>query len=493
MHFELIPLKLVYGGDALGHHAGRPVLVPRVLPGERVEAEAIRTAKGVVHARPLRILEPSPARIDPPCPYFGRPGAPSREAGWGAGRCGGCQYQHLNTEDQAAAKKEILRETLRRIGKITWDAEIRLHTGPAWNYRNQAQLKVARQPDGKVALGFFEAESTRLFPVDVCLILSPRLNAILGELRSANWSSRLGACCEIELLADDRDEKVMLTLRGNLEADVGPGLAPACIRRLTDTGPQARADPAVAGVSPTTDESEELARDCLARLPGVVSVACGPRSKPSRRPVSPNRPPADGLERGGRSVPARVFGESALFYRVNEIQYQISPGSFFQSSRFLLPELVTAVTEDESGSTALDLFAGVGLFTLPLARRFDRVISVEASPQSSSDLAANARAHALGNIRPVTGTVFDFLRRCAQSEPNLVILDPPRAGVGIKTLKYLVALRPKRLHYVSCSPPTLARDLGFITAHGYRLNFVELFDLFPQTYHIESVAKLTRD
>jgi 23S rRNA (uracil1939-C5)-methyltransferase len=443
--FEFSPLKLVYGGDALGHHAGRTVLVSRVLPGERVEAEAIRTAKGVVHARPLRILEPAPKRIDPPCPYFGR--------------CGGCQYQHLNPEHQAGAKQEILRETLRRIGRITWEAEIRLHTGPAWNYRNQAQFKVARQPDGKAALGFFEAESTRLFPVDVCLILSPRLNAILGELRSASWSPRLGACQEIELLADDRDEKVMLILRGSLSAS----------------------------------ENEEFARDCLARLPGVVSVACEPRSKPLRRPVSPDRPSADGLERGGRDVSARVFGAPTLSYAVDEFQYQISPGSFFQSSRFLLPNLVAAVTEAESGSVALDLFAGVGLFTLPLARHFNQVISVEVHPPSSADLAANARAQALRNIRPVTQTVFDFLRRCAQSEPDLVVLDPPRAGVGLNTLKYLLALRPKRLHYVSCSPPTLARDLAFITAHGYRLSSIELFDFFPQTYHIESLAKLAAE
>jgi 23S rRNA (uracil1939-C5)-methyltransferase len=468
--FEFSPLKLVYGGDALGHHAGRTVLVPRVLPGERVEAEAIRTAKGVLHARPLRILEPAPERMAPPCPYFGH--------------CGGCQYQHLNPEHQAAAKRSILREALRRIGKIIWEAEIRLHAGPPWNYRNQAQFKVARQPDGKAALGFFEAESTRLFPVDICLILSPRLNALLGELRSANWSARLAAYQEIELLADDRDEKVMLTLRGSPGEDVGPGLPSTSLTLRPSRDEQRRT------VAPAATEAEDLARDCLARLPGVVSVAYAPPSHPLRRPARADRPPADELERGGRDAPAQVLGAPALLYTVGEFQYQISPGSFFQSSRFLLPELVAAVTEGESGLVALDLFAGVGLFTLPLARHFDQVISVEVHPPSSSDLAANARAQTLRNIRPVTRTVFDFLRRCAQSEPDLVVLDPPRAGVGIKTLKYLLALRPKRVHYVSCSPPTLARDLGFITAHGYRLNSLELFDFFPQTYHIESLARL---
>jgi 23S rRNA (uracil1939-C5)-methyltransferase len=177
---------------------------------------------------------------------------------------------------------------------------------------------------------------------------------------------------------------------------------------------------------------------------------------------------------------------------VGEFGYQISPRSFFQSSRFLLPELVTAVTDEVSGAVALDLYAGVGLFTLPLARSFKQVIGVEADTRAAADLAANARVHAIENIRPVAETVFDFLRRCAQAEPDLAVLDPPRAGAGINILKLLLALRPKRLHYVSCSPPTLARDLGFLVGRGYRLNSIELFDFFPQTYHIESLAKLSR-
>ena len=140
----------------------------------------------------------------------------------------------------------------------------------------------------------------------------------------------------------------------------------------------------------------------------------------------------------------------------------------------------------------MDLYAGVGLFTLPLAGRFDQVIAVEAHPQAAADLAANARTVPGNKIRAITGTASDFLRRCAQMDPDLVVMDPPRAGVGAETLKLLLALRPQRLHYVSCSPPTLARDLGYLLKHGYRLDSLELFDFFPQTYHIESLARLSR-
>jgi 23S rRNA (uracil1939-C5)-methyltransferase len=418
--FEFSPVKLVYGGEALGYHAGRTVLVPRVLPGERAEVEEVRTQKGVVHARPLRIIEPSRERAEPLCPYFGR--------------CGGCQYQHLTLASQLTTKPEILRETLRRLGKVNWEAPIPVHASPAWNYRNQAQLKAGKSEDGSPALGFFAAESNRLIPIDSCPILSPRLNVLLGEFRSQPWAEALGHCREVELLADDRDEKVMLTLRGGWKAQ----------------------------------EARALAQRCLAELAGVVTVAIEP----------------------GASL--QVFGEPHLNYRVGDWTYQVSPTAFFQSQRFLLPEFVAGVVGEETGVVAIDLFAGVGLFTLPLALRFEQVIAVESHPQAAVDLAANARAATGLNIRAIAETADDFLRRCAQAEPDLVVMDPPRVGAGVATLKMLLALKPKRLHYVSCSPPTLARDLGFLLQQGYRLDAVEMFDFFPQTYHIESLARLSR-
>jgi 23S rRNA (uracil1939-C5)-methyltransferase len=415
MSFEFSPTKLIYGGEALGHHGGRAVLVARLLPGERAEVEEVRTAKGVVHARPLRIFEPAPERVEPPCPYFGR--------------CGGCHYQHLSPPLQSAAKREILRETLRRLGKIEWQDEIPLHAAPPWNYRNQAQIKIARESGGQVELGFFEPQSHRVFPVDHCLILSPRLNAVLAELRRPEWARGLGDFRQIELFADERDEEVMLTLEGE------------------------------------GGEVEPFGQSLLEKIPGVVCVALGHRF--------------------------RVLGRPALDYAVGGIRYRTSPGSFFQASRFLMSDLVTSVTGGERGELALDLFAGVGLFSLPLAQSFARVLAAEANPSAASDLKANAEASGLSNLRAAAETAYDFLRRFAQPGPDLVVMDPPRAGVDAGSLKLLAALRPRRIHYLSCSPPTLARDLAFLVAHGYHLDSIELFDLFPQTYHIEALAKLT--
>jgi 23S rRNA (uracil1939-C5)-methyltransferase len=187
---------------------------------------------------------------------------------------------------------------------------------------------------------------------------------------------------------------------------------------------------------------------------------------------------------------SRVFGDQALQYQVGDFKYRVSPGSFFQASKFLLPEFVKSATEGEQGALALDLFAGVGLLTLPLARQIDEVVAVEAHPLAAADLAANAKVHAFQNVRAVAETAFDFLRRYARSSPDLVVLDPPRAGVGSDTLKFIAALQPRRIHYASCHPPTLARDLGLLIARGYELKSIELFDFFPQTFHIECVAKL---
>ncbi len=420
MSFEFLPQKLVYGGEALGYAEGRTVLAPYALPGERLEVEAVHTTKGVVHARPVRILEAARERIEAPCPYFSR--------------CGGCHYQHLGIEQQVNWKVEILRETLRRIGKIAWEGEIRVHQADPWRYRNQAQLKVFESEPGRVEIGFFEADSHRLVPIDECLILSPRLNKILGELRRPERLSQLNRCQGIELMADDRDEQVRITFHGRFPKR----------------------------------QAKLLAAELLEQIEGVAAVVFS----------------------GDQGVDA--YGEAILTYRVGEFHYQASPSSFFQASRHLLSKFAGSVTETEPGDLALDLYAGVGLLTLPLARRFKRVIGVESHPAAVRDLAANAALHGLDRLKAVRQKAFEFLRRFAQTAPDLVVLDPPRTGAGKPTLKRLAELRPRRIHYAACNPPTWGRDLAYLVQSGYRLESVEMFDFFPQTYHIECLARLIR-
>jgi len=448
-HFELIPHKLVYGGSALGHHKGRPVLVSGALPGERVEVEPLHQAKGVVHGRVFEVLTPTSERIEPPCPYFGR--------------CGGCHYQHLEASRQLEVKQEILRETLRRIGHINWTGEIITRAAEPWHYRNQVQLKMRPAPDGRAALGFFEAESRRLVPIEACLICSPRLNEVIRELNQPEWTARLGRHREVELRADNRDEDVMIVLTGNVD-----------------------------------EESERLAQDCLSRLPGVVSVAIAPGPDWGGEEVGagPQRRSRRTRPRGEPAA-SKVYGKPRLAYEVGAFRYEISPGSFFQSSRFLLRHFVDTIAGGDGSSAmqapatlALDLYAGVGLLTFPLARRFNQVMAVEESRTAAADLTRNAAANRVSNVHTVGASAAEFLRRYAQAPPELVVLDPPRAGAEASVLRRITEIAPDRIHYASCSPPTLARDLAYLLGHGYGLEFLELFDFFPQTFHLETVAKL---
>jgi len=175
---------------------------------------------------------------------------------------------------------------------------------------------------------------------------------------------------------------------------------------------------------------------------------------------------------------------------LNYAGFQVSKGSFFQVNRFLIDRLVDEVVGNETGGTALDLYAGVGLFTLPLARKFERVIAVESGSGAVRDLELNA-AKIEQTVESAKSTVDQFLEDF--SEPcDLVVADPPRTGLGKLAVKRLIALAPRRMVIVACDPATLARDLVPLLTAGYAIERLTMVDLFPHTYHIETVAKLMK-
>jgi 23S rRNA (uracil1939-C5)-methyltransferase len=180
--------------------------------------------------------------------------------------------------------------------------------------------------------------------------------------------------------------------------------------------------------------------------------------------------------------------DAPLEFAVGRWRYRVSPGAFFQVNRFLSAELVETVTGGERGAAALDLFSGVGLFALPLTGSFTRVEAVEAHPAAVRDLRHNLGAAA--GAEAVAASALDYLQARPAAAADLVIADPPRAGLGPELTAALIALAPRKLHLVSCDPATLGRDLRQLTAAGYRISELHLFDLFPQTAHIETVVKL---
>jgi 23S rRNA (uracil1939-C5)-methyltransferase len=430
--------KLIYGGEGLAHHDGATVFVPLVLPAERVAVEAVEQKKNFVRGRVERILQAAPERVEARCRHFGV--------------CGGCDYQQIAYGAQLKFKSEILRETLRRIGKIEWAGEITAHGSQPWAYRNRAQWKVRpleiaggdgatlsaeNVADGgaRLGIGYFRANSTALCALEDCSIISPLLLKTLLSLRAALAAGTLPrGLREIEAFVDAADAKLLLT--------------------ATFAGFPSRA----------AEHAETFGRV----VPEIASLLF-------------HDPSHDRME---------LYGPGFLEYAAGGVSYRVGHFSFFQVNRFLVEELAREVVErEEGGRLALDLFAGVGLFSIPLARKFARVLAVESNPAAARDLETNMRGQ--GAIEVRSAEVEQFLKR-NKERPELVVLDPPRAGLTPESVERLGRLRPERITYVSCEPPTLARDLALFVNAGYECAEVHLFDLFPQTFHMETVVRLRR-
>jgi 23S rRNA (uracil1939-C5)-methyltransferase len=422
--------KLVYGGDGLAHADGNTVFVPYVLPGEEVRAAAKSKRKKLVWAQLLEVTSASAQREGARCPHFQT--------------CGGCHYQHISAAEQLRLKKEILRETLSRLGGIQWSGEIQEHSAEPYGYRNRAQWAV-RDANPR-AIGYFLPESSVIVPIDECPVLSPLLAKTFGQLQELARSNRLPErALEIEAFADSADEKISL----NVAFERFPKPA------------------------------KELAAAFREPLPQLESLLLAEEGK-------------DRFE---------LTGPGYLFQEAGGFRYRVSHLSFFQVNRFLVEDLLQTVVAGAKGETALDLYAGVGFFTLPLTRAFNRVVSVDANLAATRDLQVNAESAGLTVISH-SEHVEEFLRK-TNEKPDFVVLDPPRSGLGAEAAAKLAELGAAEIVYLSCDPSTLARDLAVLTGSKksgdaatastrYEIVDMHLFDLFPQTYHIETLVRLRR-
>ena len=373
--------KLVYGGDGLARLHGKVVLTPYVLPGEVVRAEVERVKSDLFRGRLIEVISPSASRVSPPCPFFLH--------------CGGCHYQHADFTFQVEQKRSILREALRRVGKIEFAGEIRTIVGESWGYRNRAQLHIENG-----SIGYFEQGSHSLCPIDRCAIASPALNHAIAKL---NGHLLQHVTATVELFTNETDTQVHVWDR-----------LPAAAHRLFDslgtTGP---------------------------------------------------------IEYGG---------------------FRVSPDSFFQVNRYLVDDLVKCAIGDRGGDWAIDLYAGVGLFSAGLAERFKKVTAVESSRRAFHDLEFNIDRRALPVVAE-NKPVEEYLAGLEHT-PELILADPPRTGLGKDVVRELARIRAPQLTIVSCDPATLARDLQGLLAAGYRIEQITMVDLFPQTFHLESVVHL---
>lgn len=451
---ELTIEKLIYGGDGLARlpadekGRGKAVFVPFTLPGEKVEASIEEEKPGFARATARRIVQASPERIEAQCPYFQR--------------CGGCHYQHTGYPQQLEIKAEILKENLRRLAKMELSSELQVHASPPWNYRNRTRLQV--RAESNFMLGYFKAGSHELLAVETCPISSPLLNRAIETLWRLGRAGEIpGKLREIELFANEDDTRLQVEVYSEPGEDK---------RRRTQA-------------------AQELLEGLRADLPEVLS-ACVFVQNPARAKVPTltlQRTRGEGPMQGHNVEADWILGPGEFLYRTKIAPLRVSAGSFFQVNRFLVDELVCTVTSGRSGDVALDLYAGVGLFTVALASSFGHIVAVESSHGSAKDLKYNSPR----NVKTVRSTVDEYLAGKAEKvRAELVVVDPPRAGLGDRVARGLVKLGAQRVIYVSCDPATLARDLSTLTAGGYRVERMHLVDLFPQTYHVETVVELVR-
>jgi len=439
---ELTIDSLAFGGDGVGRHEHVPVFVPFVCPGETVAATITVPKKRHAHAIAQEVITPAPERVMPPCQVFGA--------------CGGCQLQHLDYTAATAAKTRMVSDVMARVGKLP-DVPVR-DTVPSpvpYGYRNKIELTAAPAEGGGVDLCYHGVDPDERIPVLDCPIALPEigvlLEAVTGWLGQTGWpvyddstSEGLLRTVALRYSTSTREANVLLTTG---RRDVPDKVAQ--INALREANPQ---------------------------IVGVRHVA---RTRASQSTT-------------GRSV-GEMYGRPMNF-KVLDISLRVSPEAFFQVNDLLLPavyERIAAALEVRRGDHLADLYGGVGTFGMRLAKEVDHVTLLEMDRTAVQDAKANGRYNRIQNMTILRGQVEQQLTTIHESRPiDTVVLDPPRRGCSPGVLTALAKLRPRRVAYLSCDPPTLARDLQQLETLGLRTIEVQPFDMFPQTAQIEALATL---
>ena len=414
--------SVAYKGYGVARIDGKVVFVPYTMTGDEAWIEITEEKKTYSTARLNEIIKPSPGRVNPPCPYFGS--------------CGGCQWQHIDYSIQVEQKKEILGETLKRLGGLKEIPSITVTPSPKpYDYRVRVQLKVKAK-----AMGYYQQRSHRIVDIDHCPISHPLVNQIIRKLREA--LETLSRMEEIEINVSPEEGRGVLLFHPHSY----------------------------------DQRAEYFMKELL-------------RSQPMLKGIAITR--KDGF---------RLFGDPTLNFTIprsqerekRDLNLRISPGSFFQVNPEQNQRLVQTVlqfSEVDQEGRVIDLYAGAGNLTLSLAMEAREVLGIEENRMAFEDAQFNAERNGIKNGHFIQGRVEDVFLDWKREPPDLIVLDPPRTGC--KTiLDQVVRLKPKKIIYVSCEPTTFARDLGLFSERGYFLQRLSLIDIFPQTYHMETVGLL---
>ncbi|MBI4637749.1 MAG: 23S rRNA (uracil(1939)-C(5))-methyltransferase RlmD [Candidatus Rokubacteria bacterium] len=445
---------LAFGGEGVGRVDGYVLFVRGGIPGDRLRVRVTDARARYGRAAIEAIEEPSRDRVQPPCAYFGR--------------CGGCRLQHLAYPAQLAFKEKQVRDCLERLGGLgPFELRPILPAPEPYGYRNKMEFTVAGT-SGLPVIGLHEADRYDVvLDIDRCLLQSDTMNALLAEVRREVRARGLSV---YDQAAEQR-----------LDAGASRGLLRfVTLREGRRTG---EAMVNIVAAAPDVETLGPVAETLRARVPAAASVVLNVNAKQASVAVGQEE--------------HLLVGREHITEFLGGVTFQVSANSFFQTNTVQAERLFGIVAEAcglTGSETVLDLYSGTGAISLLLARRCRWVYGIEVSPAAVADALRNGRANGIENCTFLPGEVRHVLPALLRDgvRAEVVVADPPRAGFHPKALSALAALAPERVVYVSCNPATLARDVGDLGRHGYRVEWVQPVDMFPQTPHIEAVARLRR-
>ena len=438
--------SLAFGGNGVARLDGFVLFVRRGLPGDLVRARVTKVKRNHAEAVTVDVLEPGPVRVEAPCSHY-----PA---------CGGCRFQDLAYDAQIAEKEAQVRDALQRIGGLSEPPlEPILPVESIFHYRNKLEYSFTQADDGPT-LGLHRAGRwDEVLPIEQCWLTTDLGNAIRNAVRDWAREERLRAY----------DQKTHEGFLRHLVVREGRNTGQALVVLVT---------------APGELPDEEHFVDVLGRFPEVHSVHWAINDRPAE--VT-------------RDLPTRLlFGEDAIEEELCGLRFRVRPNAFLQTNT-AMAERLYGLARDAAGltgsETVWDLYCGIGTIGLSLARDALTVWGIEISEESVACAIENAEVNAIGNAAFFAGNVGEVLTelRDRAGDPDVVFVDPPRAGLAGKALKRLGEIGAPRVVYVACNPTTLAGDLKRLAdGYGYRLIRAQPVDMFPHTPHVEAVALLVR-
>lgn len=438
---------LAYGGDGVGRmEDGLVVFVPYTIPGEKVKIEITEIENNFARSQLKEVLQPSLDRTTSRCPVFGK--------------CGGCHLQHLKYDRQLEAKKSFIRDSLSRIGDLpSIEVETVLEADYPWYYRNKAQYPLIKDTEGRICAGFYARGTHQPVINEKCFIQHQLINRIKRETLAILNDYQLS-------VYDEQKETGFLR---HLVIRIGACTNQALLIFVTS--------------GEDFPHHQEIVSRIKDRVPELKGILQNINSKKSN------------VILGAKTI--SLWGEEQFFEYLGQTRYKISPTSFFQVNT-LQAEKMSRVIEQKLELTGqeilVDAYSGAGSLGLYLAGKCDRVIGIEKNPEAVTDARQNAEINEIDNCRFIEGRVEQKLPELREMgiDFSVVLVDPPRKGLTDEFRSLLLAEKPEKIVYVSCNPSTLARDLAQITTE-YEITDLKPIDMFPQTYHVETVTVLKKE